>query len=175
MTSISAMVRAVALDQQALSIAVVILGAAVVALAVWVATLQRSAAALRRRLRAVFQGAGEKGLDDILDGLLRDTQTTGARVDALSSLHKDLEAVLRRSVQRVGVVRFNPFTDAGGDQSFALALLDAEGNGVVISSLHSRTETRVFAKSVANGRSKHALSAEEQEAIESALMPDRRR
>jgi hypothetical protein len=165
------MVRAVPLDQQALSIAVVLLGAAVVALAVWVAMLQRSASALRRRLRAVFEGAGEKGLDQILDGLLRATQTTGARVDALSSLQKDLEAVLRRAVQRVGVVRFNPFPDAGGDQSFALALLDAEGNGLVISSLHGRTETRVFAKAVASGRSRHALSAEEQDAIDRALAP----
>jgi len=83
--------------------------------------------------------------------------------------------VLRRAVQRVGVVRFNPFPDAGGDQSFAVALLDAEGNGLVISSLHGRTETRVFAKGVANGRSRHALSAEEQDAIDRALAPDGRR
>ena len=169
------MVRAVALDQQTLSIAVVLLGAAVVALAVWVAMLQRSASTLRRRLRAVFEGAGEKGLDEILDGLLRDTQMTGARVDALSSLHKDLEVVLRRAVQRVGVVRFNPFPDAGGDQSFAVALLDAEGTGLVISSLHGRAETRVFAKAVSGGHSKHALSTEEQDAIDRALSPDRRR
>ncbi|MGH2379246.1 MAG: DUF4446 family protein [Candidatus Limnocylindria bacterium] len=157
------------LDQQALSVAVVLLGAAVVALGVWVAALDRSARALRRRLRAVFAEAGEKGLDEILDGLLRDMDSTGARVDALASLQRDLEAVLRRAVQRVGVVRFNPFPDAGGDQSFAIALLDAEGTGLVISSLHSRSDTRVFAKAIANGRSRHALSAEEQDAIDRAF------
>lgn len=169
------MVRAVPLDQQALSIAVTLLGAALLALSVWVAMLQRSASALRRRLRAVFKGAGEAGLDEILDGLLRDAQTTSARVAALSSLQKDLEVVLRRAVQRVAVVRFSPFQDTGGDQSFAIALLDAEGSGLVISSLHGRTETRVFAKAVSSGRSRHTLSAEEQDAIDRALAPDHRR
>jgi len=78
-------------------------------------------------------------------------------------------------VQRVGVVRFNPFPDAGGDQSFAVALLDAEGTGLVVSSLHGRAETRVFAKAVSGGHSKHSLSTEEQDAIDRALSPDRRR
>ena len=53
-----------------------------------------------------------------------------------------------RAFQRVGLVRFNPFEDTGGNQSFALALLDAEGNGWVLSSLHARTGTRVYAKPI---------------------------
>ena len=68
-------------------------------------------------------------------------------------------------------MRFNPFADTGGDQSFAIALLDAEGNGVVLSSLHSRTDTRIFAKQVQGGRSRHQLSDEEQDAIRRALAP----
>jgi hypothetical protein len=169
------MVRAVTLDTATLSVAVLLLGAAVIALAVWVALLQRSAMALRRRLRSVFARAGEEGLDEVLDRLLRDAERSGQRIDALTALHKDLDAVLRRAVQRVGVVRFNPFHDAGGDQSFAIALLDAEGSGLVVSSLHGRTETRVFAKPVAGGRSRHTLSNEEQEAIDLALAPGERR
>jgi hypothetical protein len=175
MTSISAMVAAVSLDERTLTIAVIVLTLAVAGLAVWVATIQRSASALRRRLRSVFARSGEEGLDEILDRLLRDVERSGARIDALTSLHQELEAVLRRAVQRVGVVRFNPFPDAGGDQSFAIALLDAEGTGIVVSSLHGRTNTRVFAKPVSGGRSKHALSAEEQDAIERALTPRDRR
>lgn len=165
------MVRAVPLDQQALSIAVVVLAGAVVALAAWVAMLHRSAATLRRRLRTVFAGAGEEGLDEILERMLTDAERTGKRLDALNSLHLELEALLRRTIQRVGVVRFNPFPDAGGDQSFAIALLDSEGNGLVLSSLHSRTDTRVFAKAVAGGRSRYTLSTEEQDAIRLALGP----
>ena len=59
-----------------------------------------------------------------------------------------LEAAGLRAFQRVGLVRFNPFEDTGGNQSFALALLDAEGNGWVLSSLHARTGTRVYAKPI---------------------------
>lgn len=71
----------------------------------------------------------------------------------------------RRSLQRVGVVRFNPFPDTGSNQSFALAVLDVRGDGFVLSSLHSRQATRVFLKSVSGGRSETALSEEEAEAI----------
>lgn len=162
------------MDQQTLSMAVIALAAVVVALVVWVALLQRSAHTLRRRLRTVFARAGEEGLDEILDRILTDLGRTGQRLDALNALHLELEALLRRSIQRVGVVRFNPFPDAGGDQSFAIALLDSEGTGLVVSSLHSRTETRVFAKPVAGGRSRYALSDEEQDAIERALAPAER-
>ncbi len=79
-----------------------------------------------------------------------------------------LESAQQRSFQRVGLVRYNPFEDTGGNQSFALALLDASGNGWVLSSLHSRTGTRVYAKSITDGRSDAGLSAEETAAITQA-------
>src|SRR6267143_7317383 len=145
------------LDPQALSTLLVALAAAVVVLVVWVAWLHRSDALLRRRLRRLI-GEGEGvGLDELLDRQFRRLDTVAERVEALNRLHHELEGLSQRSIQKVGVIRFNPFADTGGDQSFAIALLDAEGNGLVLSSLHSRTDTRVFAKQVANGRSSHAL------------------
>ena len=80
-----------------------------------------------------------------------------------------LEASGRRAVQRVGLVRFNPFEDTGGNQSFALAMTDANGDGVVVSSLHARAGTRVYGKAVVAGRSDAALSDEEAEALRLAL------
>lgn len=163
------------LDQQTLSLLVAVLAALVLALAVWVAVLQRSSSQLRRRLRSVFGRAGEQGLDEVLDGILKRLERTGERLDALNKLHQDLEALLRRgTIRNIGVVRFNPFPDAGGDQSFAIALLDAEGTGLVLSSLHARTDTRVFAKPVQAGRSRYPLSDEEQDAIRRALSPGER-
>ena len=159
------------LDERTLSTLVVALVIAVVVLALWVAWLQRSEALLRRRLRRVIGDAEGSGLDEILDRHLRRLDDIGQRVDALNKLHQELERLSQRTIQRVGVVRFNPFADTGGDQSFAIALLDAEGNGIVLSSLHSRTDTRVFAKQVQSGRSRHALSDEEQDAIRKALAP----
>ncbi|MBI2843486.1 MAG: DUF4446 family protein [Armatimonadetes bacterium] len=73
-----------------------------------------------------------------------------------------------RSMQKVGLVRFDAFPDVGGEQSFALALLDRDLNGVVLSNLYSRSDSRVYAKEVAEGRSEHALSDEEQEALRRA-------
>jgi hypothetical protein len=149
--------------------AAVVLAFAVVPLTVWVAYLQWSSLRLRRRLRAVFRGGGGQSLDEVLDGIVKRLDRTGERLDALNELQQDVEAMLRRgTIRNVGVVRFNPFPDAGGDQSFAIALLDAEGTGVVISSLHARTDTRVFAKPVEGGRSRYPLSDEEQDAIRRA-------
>jgi hypothetical protein len=90
-------------------------------------------------------------------------------VDDLVVRSAILEANGRKAVQRIGLVRYNPFEETGGNQSFALAMTDANGDGVVISSLHARAGTRLYAKSVVAGRSDAALSAEEAEAIRIAL------
>ena len=157
------------LDPSALSIAVVVLLLAVVGLAIWLAMLARSAAQLRGRLRRILSDNGTAGLDEILAGHATRTDQLASRVDATAALARELEASTRLALRRVGVVRFNPFQDSGGDQSFAIALLDQGGTGLIISSLHGRAESRLFAKQVTEGRSKHALSDEEQQAIRAAL------
>jgi len=81
---------------------------------------------------------------------------------------RDLWKIALKSVQKVGVVRFNPFKDTGGDQSFAIALLDASDSGLVISSLYTRDGVRVFSKAIEKGKSKYQLSEEEKQAIEKA-------
>jgi hypothetical protein len=76
----------------------------------------------------------------------------------------------KKHLQKLGFKRYNPFTDTGGDQSFTVALLDDLGDGIMISSLHSRENTRLYAKKVADGKvSGQALSSEEQEVIKQAL------
>jgi hypothetical protein len=157
------------LDPQMLSVAVIVLVVGVAGLAGWIAVLQRSEARLRKRLRRILNDSGTASLDEILDGHSKRLEQLGSRVDALNALEQELEASTRLALQKVGVVRFNPFQDSGGDQSFAIAVLDQGGSGVVLSSLHGRAETRIFAKQVMNGRSKHSLSDEEQQAIRAAL------
>ena len=159
------------LDERTLSLLVVALVVAVIVLGVWVAWLQRSEAVLRRRLRRVLPQGESGGIDEILDRQLKSVESLSERVDALNKLHHELEHLSQRTIQKVAVIRYNPFADTGGDQSFAIALLDSLGNGVVVSSLHSRTDTRVFAKPVQSGRSKFQLSDEEQDAIRKALAP----
>ena len=90
------------------------------------------------------------------------------RIAALESRLATLDQRARGAVQRVGVVRYNPFEDTGSNQSFALAMLDDRANGVVISSLHSRQSTRIYLKPISAGRSETALSDEEAEALRRA-------
>jgi hypothetical protein len=156
------------LDPSVLSLAVIVLCIAVVALAAWVLTLQRAEAGLRGRLRRILAGDGTAGLDEVLDRQAQNVAQLTSRVDALDGLQRALEASSKLALRKIGIVRFNPFQDSGGDQSFAIALLDEGGSGVIVSSLHGRAETRIFAKQVTNGRSKHALSDEEQQAIRAA-------
>ena len=90
----------------------------------------------------------------------------------IGEISEDLDIareMAKNSIQKVGMVRFNPFKDMGGDQSFAIALLDSENNGLVISSLYSREGNRVYAKSVKHGDSEYQLSNEEREAIVRAV------
>jgi hypothetical protein len=76
------------------------------------------------------------------------------------------------SIQKVGVVRFNPFRDTGGDQSFCICLLDAQDKGLIISSLFTREGAKVFTKPIEAGQSKYPLTEEEKEAIQIATKSD---
>ena len=78
---------------------------------------------------------------------------------------QEIISVMDTTVRGVGMVRFNAFQDTGSDLSFAVAYLDAQKNGVVISSIYGREETRTYAKPLENGQSAYPLSAEEKEAI----------
>ena len=164
---------AVTFDERTLSLVVLILAAVVAILIVWVALLQRSEARLRSRLRRVLPGGDAVSLDQLLEQNVHRLDSLSQRVEALNKLHHELEAITQRAIQKVGVVRYSAFSDTGGDQSFAIALLDSEGSGIIVSSLHSRADTRVFAKPVQAGRSRYPLSDEEQDAIRRALAPAR--
>ena len=149
--------------------ALVGLALAAVALLLLTLILARRVGRLGRRLDDLTRGEDGPSLDDVLARHLDRMDAVGRDVEGLSARAGVLEALGRRSIQRVGLVRFNPFEDTGGNQSFALALTDAGGDGFVLSSLHSRTGTRVYAKSITGGRSDGALSEEEAEALRMAL------
>jgi hypothetical protein len=104
----------------------------------------------------------DRGEDSVRIDLL------GSQVDGIAGRLSAAEAQGKLALQKVGVVRYNPFEDTGSNQSFALAMLDSSGNGFVLSSLHSRQQTRVFLKQVTSGKAETALSDEEAEAIRRA-------
>lgn len=87
-------------------------------------------------------------------------------------LKKEVEKISqssKASIQKVGIVRYNPFSEVGGDQSFSIALLDGNNDGVVVTSLYSREGNRVYGKPVKSRISEYSLSNEEKKAIEKAI------
>ncbi|MFL5727738.1 MAG: DUF4446 family protein [Chloroflexota bacterium] len=149
--------------------AVIALGVAVVVLILIVVVQARRVSKLGRRLESLTRGADGRSLEAVLDAHLDKVFGVARELDELSARSAMLESNGRRALQRVGLVRFNPFEETGGNQSFALAMTDAGGDGFVISSLHARAGTRLYAKAVQAGRSDAALSAEEAEALRLAL------
>jgi hypothetical protein len=129
------------------------------------ARLGRAVRAYRELVRDTDGGT----LHDRLVGSAEQAVKASERMAQIESTHATIQERSLRSLQHIGLVRFNPFEDTGSDQSFAIALLDDQRDGVVISSLHGRANTRVFAKPVANGTSPHHLSDEEAQAIRVAL------
>jgi hypothetical protein len=145
----------------ALVIAVLLLAAALI----WLALRLRKAEA---RYHALADGTNGGNLESMLTDHMAQVRDATGRVAELDKLARRLERASRSHLQRVGFLRFNPFRDAGGDQSFAVAVTDQDGNGAVISSLHSRDVTRVYGKSLAGWESPYPLTEEEQEAIKKA-------
>ncbi len=145
----------------------VLAGIALVALglAAWLAL---RVIVIERRYRTLTQGTDGGNLHQVLESHVREVRAAMACVQELDGLARGLERSGRRHMQRVGFLRFNPFRDAGGDQSFALALADSEGNGFVVSSLHSRDVTRVYGKPLVAWDSVYPLTDEEKQAIEKA-------
>jgi hypothetical protein len=119
--------------------------------------------------RSLVSDSQGGSLQQLLDSHLGKVIEVGTKMEELSALYETLETRSRGSLQHVGMVRFNPFEDTGSDQSFAIALLDDRRDGIVLSSLHGRGQTRVFAKPVEGGTSSHQLSDEEAQAIRVAV------
>ncbi len=108
----------------------------------------------------LFKNEENKEPKDLKE-VLRQFEELKKKVEKISQSSKS-------SVQKIGMIRYNPFSDVGGDQSFSVALLDGENNGIVITSLFSRDGNRVYGKLIKNSNSEYSLSKEEKQAIEKA-------
>lgn len=135
----------------------------------WLAGLTFLFWRFRQSYEKLFRGGDKKDLLQVLNKLAKDF---GLHDQQIKDLIKTIEKTNKDSLchfQKIGLLRFNPFAGTGGDQSFCLALLDGEENGLVISSLHSRDTTRIYAKPVKKGKAAgYELSTEEIQAIKNA-------
>jgi len=118
--------------------------------------------------RRLTKGVRDADLIKILDRILKEQ---GQDTQAIAELNRQVALIKEegtKHVQKVGLVRFNPFKEIGGDHSFSLAVLDGNDTGVVITGLHTRERTRVYIKAVSNGKSEFELSDDEKKALSKA-------
>ena len=148
---------------------VVAAAALVVALAAlalgWVA--HRRHQLIQRRFQVLW-GDGEADVAAVLAAQARRLGAERGRIDTLEKSVAELRGSLAQTLQHVAVVRYDAFGDMGGRMSFSAAVIDDNGDGVVISSIHARGESRTYAKGIVGGGSDTTLTPEEQQALAAA-------
>ncbi len=121
-------------------------------------------------LTSLFPKSGERDIRKKFEEVVKQVSDFRQNLDKLKDNLSEVEQLGLKHVQRVELFRYNPYDDTGGDQSFSLALLNDEGSGIVLTSLHARSGTRVFAKPIISGKgAKHRLSEEEEKVVKGAM------
>ena len=135
----------------------------------WVWRVHRHTRDVDERLNSIFRDAGNENTARLLAEYLGTVRRTAQSVERMQAQHDEIAGLMPTVIRHVGLVRFSPFHDTGSDQSFALALLDGHADGIVLTALHSRTDSRLYAKPVERGSSSYSLTPEERSALERAL------
>lgn len=139
-------------------------------LAVWLGLLSFLIWQQRQFLRSLFPKSGERDIRKKFEEVIKAVEGFKTELTQLGGKVSGVQRQGLKHIQRVEFMRFNPYDDTGGDQSFTVALLDDQGSGFVLTSLHARSGTRIFAKPVKEGRnSKYQLSKEEELVIKKAM------
>lgn len=155
------------LDLYAPYVALSALAVAVVALT-WAIRQQRQLRSLSAQYQALTFDTQGGSLEQVLAGHLDNVRAAREQAAAALEIAHQVERLSASHVQHVGLLRYNPFSHTGGDQSFVLALADHDGNGAIVNSLHAREGTRVYAKPLLAWQSTSTLTEEEQLAIDKA-------
>lgn len=131
--------------------------------------LQMRLRALRREYAVLRGEQGPRDLFTVVGRCLERLGTMEHRVDEVVASHEEISAIVRYALSKFAVVRFDAFPDMGGQMSFSAAFVDENGDGLVITSINGRSETRTYAKAVRALSSVHNLSQEERQAIDAAV------
>ncbi len=148
----------------ALAVAAVLV--ALTALGVVVAQRRRYAALARRY--SVLWGEGNADVAELIAEQMEALNVERSRIGTLAESIAVLRGGIEQSLQHVAVVRYDAFGDMGGQMSFSAAIIDDRGDGMVLSSIHARSESRTYAKGIVGGKSDVTLSPEERHALDAA-------
>lgn len=129
---------------------------------------RREYTVLLSKYRELMNSYPQGNLENVLLKMNQDISLQQKEIKALTQRIDNIEGRIPAHFSRVGMVRFKAFPDIGGDLSFALALLSDEGNGFVLTGIHGRNETQVYAKAIVEFAAEHQLSEEERQALKIA-------
>jgi hypothetical protein len=142
-------------------------------LLIWIIILQKRLGVLHQRNTELFSGKKISSLEDLIIAQSKNLKTLDKDIQELYEISNQINNLAFRGIHKTAMLRFNPFKEVGGDQSFAIALLNGRNSGIVISSLYTREGTRVYSKNIVNGKAeKYPLTEEELKAIEMALISE---
>jgi hypothetical protein len=116
---------------------------------------------LKKQIKSVLELSSGRDLNLALEEIISSNKNIDQQQKQIKQLYSEVKNISERSLQKTALLRFNPFSDTGGDQSFALCMLDHTNSGVIITAIHSRENTRVYTKEINNGSSQLSLSKEE--------------
>jgi len=141
---------------------------------IWNIILQIQIGRLKKRSQEFFAGKKVSNLEDLLLEQSKNLKLLDKDIQELYNISNQINALAFRGYHKLGIVRFNPFKDVGGDQSFSIALMNGKNDGMTISSLFTREGARVYTKTIVAGESeKHPLTEEEKEAIKIAMSQEK--
>ena len=140
-------------------------------LIIWLVFLTYRQHKIYKRASELFDTNKNGDVYKVLEEYLHETKEIEQYAKKMQIEMVKIGRKMQRSIQKTGFIRYNPFgkNDTGGNQSFSVALLDNNEDGFVISSMHAREGTRVYAKRVKDGKSTNTLSEEEKEAVKKAI------
>ena len=145
---------------------IIIIGIAILILFfAWNVYLSLNLRNIKKRTRSFFSGKEGKDLEEVIYTQMKNSDKINENIDKIYKENIQIRENIQKCIQKVGVVRFNPFGEVGGNQSFAIALLDNSLSGVIILSLYSREGVKVYSKQIVEGKSEYKLTKEEEEAI----------
>ncbi|TVY10705.1 DUF4446 family protein [Paenibacillus cremeus] len=120
---------------------------------------------LRKNYTSLLNGSGEVNVEEVLIGMQDKGNRQTERIEASERSIQAMQDQLRSMKSHIGIHRYNAFAESGSDLSFSVAVLDEKQDGVVLTGIHSRDHTYVYAKPIEQGQSSYTLSPEEKEAI----------
>lgn len=124
---------------------------------------------MNKRYKKLMTGMDGCNIERILMGHIDEVREVVKKIEQLEGENKDIDHRAKKSMQKIGIVRFSAFEGIGSDLSYAVAMLDHQNNGIVLSSLFGRENSRCYVKPIENGVSTYTLMDEEKSALAEAM------